>query len=268
MPRRFSLLILAAATMVATGVCSGAGSISRAQPPSAWLAYGGNAQVTNDADGAVARRPAAMRRLWRTKLSGSVIASPLVASDIVVRGRRRSVVFVVTQGGFAYGLDARTGATLWSRAFPTYDTKVCGVFGTAGTPVVDPTGQRLYLVSADGLLRALDTSHGRRQPRAPPLQVVPNPRLQYAWSGLRLLGPTLYVPRRRTATNGTRTTDRPTALCARSTSEVGASSPPWTPFPPAEPRRHLGLGWSLRGAERPLRSTPPSATPVRATTRR
>lgn len=113
-----------------------------ADPPGgSWTSYSAGGFAV-DRSGGVFHRP---RLLWRsTSLDGDVYARPLVA-----HGR----VYVATQGPSLYALDAGTGRVAWrvhyGRAVPR-SMLPCGNVDETGflsTPVLDPSGQRLYAVA-------------------------------------------------------------------------------------------------------------------------
>jgi hypothetical protein len=77
---------------------------------------------------------ASFTQLFMTPVDGQVYAEPLVVG---------STVIVATENDFVYGLNAATGAVLWTTSLGTpYYTKSCGDLtpdiGVTGTPVYDP----------------------------------------------------------------------------------------------------------------------------------
>jgi len=94
-----------------------------------------------------------------TSLGGMIFAQPLV---------NNGVVLTVTENGYAYGLNATTGAQIWSDGFtptatpavqvsgtpPNTTTTTCGDIGSSigitGTPVIDPSTGVAYFVAARG----------------------------------------------------------------------------------------------------------------------
>ena len=87
-------------------------------------------------------------RLFDTVVDGSVYAQPLVIGDTVV---------VTTEKAKAYGINAATGAVIWTRAFgaPFQAAQVppdgCGDLvpdlGSTSTPVYDPATRTVYLTT-------------------------------------------------------------------------------------------------------------------------
>jgi outer membrane protein assembly factor BamB len=151
----------------AVGVEAMLGACATAAVP-AWTTYRHDAARTGiDPDSA---NPVTPSRAWQTPpLDGEVYAQPLVYGPYV---------YVATENDTIYELDAVTGAVVWSKhlATPEPDSAApCGdispSIGITSTPVLDPTTNTIYAVSAvsDGVhassvrhdLFALDLGSGR-----------------------------------------------------------------------------------------------------------
>jgi outer membrane protein assembly factor BamB len=149
-----------------------------------WLAYGHDAQLTNDAPQAAITSATAgsLHELWRRGLDGAVIASPLAVGG---------VVYVATEAGSVYALAAGTGAIVWARSFPLEDSGVCGTWGISSTGAVDLVRGLLYVADADGFVHALSLADGAEAWR---VRITDRPATEYVWGGLRLVGGRLYAP--------------------------------------------------------------------------
>ena len=83
---------------------------------------------------------------WNANVSGQIYAEPLIVGNTVL---------VATEQNNVYGLDAATGAVLWSNTSlgtpVTQSTLPCGninpVVGITGTPVVDTATSLMYVVA-------------------------------------------------------------------------------------------------------------------------
>jgi hypothetical protein len=97
--------------------------------------------------------------LHNPKVDGKVDAQPLYLSQLTIRGAAHNVVFVATEHGSVYAIDADAGTTLWQVSLlatgeTTSDTRGCGQvqpeIGVTSTPVIDrvagPNGT-LYVVA-------------------------------------------------------------------------------------------------------------------------
>jgi hypothetical protein len=88
--------------------------------------------------------------LFSQQLNGAVYAQPLV-DDSPADGPD-GILLAVTEGNYAYGLDAKTGAIKWSRYFGTpWNPGNCGdlipTIGITGTPVIDPSNNTAYFTA-------------------------------------------------------------------------------------------------------------------------
>jgi len=162
-----------------------------------WSHYGGDAQVTNDVPVAVAKSTgidattaANLQQRWQANLDGGLVASPLYLDAL---DGMQPLVYVATENGSVYALDAGTGSVVWKRTFPTYETSGCGTYGISSTGVIDRARGVLYVAAADGKAYALDLETGTTAPGWP-VQLPIDPRTGYVWGALTLAGTTLYVP--------------------------------------------------------------------------
>ncbi len=161
MPRRFLVPFVIALALTAQAVL---GAYAGAAAP-AWTTYRHDAARSGiDPDSTSPLTPA---QAWQTPvLDGEVYAQPLVYG---------SHVYVATENDSVYELDAATGAVVWSSHLATPEPSTmapCGdispSIGITGTPVLDPTTNRIYAVgsvSAAGAVHhelfALDLTSGQ-----------------------------------------------------------------------------------------------------------
>ncbi|NOT59055.1 MAG: hypothetical protein HOP19_02395 [Acidobacteria bacterium] len=97
-------------------------------------------------------------KLFDLPVDGFVYAQPLVVSDLLVAGKKRNVVVVVTEHNSVYLFDADSGARLWQRNFgpsvpipnpswnqpPYIFQDLTNEVGITSTPVIDRATQTLY----------------------------------------------------------------------------------------------------------------------------
>ncbi len=132
--------------------------------------------------------PAALKsggfgKIWAQPLDGAVRHSPLVVTNLTVKGHPHDVVFVGTDSNSIFAVDAKSGAILWSdkRIFaPLSGAQFSGgsfddrQFGVLSTPVIDRKTNAIYacLPRAKGLsqhfvLVGLDLATGMMKPGFP-----------------------------------------------------------------------------------------------------
>jgi glucose dehydrogenase len=154
-------------------------------PGTDWLAYGHDAQLTNDSPQPAITPDVArgLRELWTASLDGAIIASPLYARD---------TLFAATEGGSVYALNPSDGSVLWRTPLGTVEAGDCGTWGISSTGAIDEQRGLLYVVNSDGELYALDLVTGTIAPGFP-LTLSTRPAFEYVWGGLRLVDSRLYV---------------------------------------------------------------------------
>ena len=252
MPRRLlavssSLLVLTSLCAVARAHAAGSAAARSAAEPTAWTSYANDNQLRNSASSSSLTRQSVpgLTSTWTATLDGAVFASPLA-----FRVAGRQLLFVATEAGSVYALDASTGEAIWKRDLGTVTTADCGTWGITSTGAIDPTRGLLFVIGATGSLHALDLSTGEES-EGYPEQVVDQTALEYVWGGLRIAGGRVYVPIASYCDVG-----GPRPVPGRKSE--GASARPClrrdrlgSRSGPAESRWHLGLGRHLgRSARR------------------
>lgn len=158
--------------------------------PTSWTSYGGENQLQNSVWSRTLTR-AGVRTLqpeWKAQLDGKVYASPLAFTV----GARR-LVFVATEGGSVYALDAADGKVVWQTFVGTVTTRECGTWGVTSTGTISRSGRVLYVIGATGALHALSLDTGE-DIAGFPKQIIDHPDYEYVWGGLRIAAGRLYVP--------------------------------------------------------------------------
>jgi Bacterial Ig-like domain (group 2) len=115
-------------------------------------------------------------KLFSYAVDGYAYAEPLLMSNVTINGAAHNVIYVATEHDSVYAFDADnygSGAPLWqvsllnSNETPMTDGPIQPYQGVTSTPVIDPSSNTLYVVSAQDLsgtstfrLNALDISTG------------------------------------------------------------------------------------------------------------
>jgi outer membrane protein assembly factor BamB len=136
-------------------------------------------------------------QIWSTDVGAVVAASPVLASDVSVNGTPLDLLYIGTEHGDLYALDASTGQVVWQRNLGSQLVTGCfdgpdEVFGISDTPFVDRTTQSLFVVGGDGSLYALDLATGETR-TGWPVTVTSDPAHELVYSAVTLSGGALYV---------------------------------------------------------------------------
>jgi hypothetical protein len=172
--------------------------LSPPPPPAGdWLTYGHDPQRSGNAAGETAITTANVGTLglqWSAGVDGKITAQPLFVSAATVLGQTHDVIVAATASNTLYALEAGTGTPLWTRHFasPNGAGAIPGGFGIAGTPVIDPTTNRIYAVTDDGLLRTVSLADGT-DAAASLAVVTADTTTNFVWGGLNLVGGSLYL---------------------------------------------------------------------------
>lgn len=132
---------------------------------------GQNAQETALTTSNVA--PSTFGKLFSVTVDGQIYAQPLVVSNVSIGGGTHNVVFVATENGSVYALDANTGHQYWQVSLGTPVSTssincpdISPQYGITSTPAIDPSTNLLYVVALNGSsyqLRALSIATGSTQ---------------------------------------------------------------------------------------------------------
>lgn len=124
---------------------------------------------------------------WKRDLGSAIDAQPLYAGGVTIGSVKHDVVYVGTEGGAFYALDAGSGHVLWSRslgsATSTCDELPGGVFGITGTATFDRATNRVYVGDGRDKVDALDMRTGAEAPGWP-VAVTTNVSGEHIYSAL------------------------------------------------------------------------------------
>src|SRR5438876_4602461 len=154
------------ATLLVAGAAGGARGAAPRANDGDWLSYGHDGRLDNAVVSPTLRPSTVpdLRERWRAELDGTVVASPLVAGD---------VVYAATDACSVYALATGDGHVLWQQTTGTGFE--CGItFGISSTGAIDKTRRLLYEIGADGQLHAFDLASGA-EAAGFPIDLVPSP---------------------------------------------------------------------------------------------
>jgi outer membrane protein assembly factor BamB len=141
-----------------------------------------------------------LKQHWATQLNGAILTQPTLAAGVKVNGVPTDVVYAATMAGTMYALNAATGAIIWQQSVPPATTPRCpglfqGVIGFMGTPTIERSTNRLYIVSGRGYLHAYDLATGADTPgfNLPIIDAANFWPRTFVYGGLNLIGSSLYI---------------------------------------------------------------------------
>lgn len=137
-----------------------------------------------------------LHRLWVTDLGGWISdAQPVYAHNVNVNGKAADILYVGTESGVFYAIDAISGQRIWSRQLGTAIATSCGDYeqGIAGTAVLDRGKfykDRVYVADGQNNVYALNLADGSII--WGPINVA-SPDHLHIYSALNVSGGNLYV---------------------------------------------------------------------------
>ncbi|HEY7398167.1 MAG TPA: PQQ-binding-like beta-propeller repeat protein [Gaiellaceae bacterium] len=160
-----------------------------------WSAYGRAATAANDGAVALTDADVAMlRRRWNVTVGGSLTAQPLYVPAVTISGHSRTLLLVASSTNVVTAIDPTHGTIVWRRSLGPTRPQVCGGSGgIESTPAVDLARGRVYVIGADGHLRALSLATGVPVPRFD-VQIIKRTDVETVWGALRLSDDRIYVP--------------------------------------------------------------------------
>jgi outer membrane protein assembly factor BamB len=125
-----------------------------------WTRFGYDAARTNNAPHGISAAKVGGLSEKRVQIAGTVDSSPIYFSRVRVSGRTRELLVMTTTYGKTLGVDASTGATLWTFTPSSYSSVAGSSQITTATPVADSSGRYVFAASPDGLIHKLRVSNG------------------------------------------------------------------------------------------------------------
>jgi glucose dehydrogenase len=132
-----------------------------------WLMYGFNLQRTGENPFESILTPstvAGLQELWSYDLGAVTIMQPVLATGVIVNGSPKDLVYMGAEHGDLYAIDVASGTMVWHQNLGSQQTSCHdmpdGVFGVSGSPFLDRTNNRMFVVGSDGNMYALDLSTG------------------------------------------------------------------------------------------------------------
>src|SRR4051812_35638612 len=148
------------ATVVTDSPASSAPATTPARTAGDWTRFGYDAAKTNNAPHGISAGKIAGLSELRVKIAGTADSSPIYFAHVRVKGRTRELLVLTTLYGKTLGVDASSGATLWTFTPSSYSQLAGSSQFTTATPVADSSGRYVFAASPDGLIHKLRVSNG------------------------------------------------------------------------------------------------------------
>lgn len=154
-----------------------------------WTRFGYDAARTNHAPHGINAAKVAGLTERRVQIAGMVDSSPIYFSRVRVKGRFRELLVMTTTYGKTLGVDAASGATLWTFTPSSYSSVAGSPQFTTATPVADSSGRYVFAASPDGVIHKLRVSNGSQVTSGHwPVSITRNPSHEKIASSLNLDG--------------------------------------------------------------------------------
>jgi len=192
--------VLALALLVGCGGGSSDSSATTPPPASAphakasahsgdWTRFGYDMSKSNHSPHGISAAKVAGLSEQRIRLPGTVDSSPIYIARASVKGTRRELLVMTTTYGKTLGMDASSGAILWTFTPSSYSSVAGSPQITTATPVADPSDRYVYAASPDGLIHKLRVSNGSQVRSGHwPARMTVNPQHEKIASSLNLDG--------------------------------------------------------------------------------
>jgi outer membrane protein assembly factor BamB len=139
---------------------------------------------------------AGLHSLWSFDLGAVTISQPVLASGVVVNSAVRNILYIGTEHGDFYALDADSGAVVWQRNLGSVQTTCHDtpdtVFGIGGAAVIDHSVGVVYVAGGDGGVYGLDMVSGTSK-TGWPVKKTFTAAQEHVYGGLTIAGGQLYV---------------------------------------------------------------------------
>jgi outer membrane protein assembly factor BamB len=194
-----TVAVLAGVAVLPAVPASSAGSRPKATAEVDWSTYGYDVMRTgynpNETTLGV-DNVGTLDRIWSFDLGAVTIMQPGFAANVLLNGNPTDIVYVGSEHGAFFALNADTGAVVWQRNLGFQDTDCWdmpdSIFGVSGAPSIDRANNRLFVVGGDGNLYSLDLSTGATT-SGWPVTVIPDPAIEHTYGGVTVRNGKVYV---------------------------------------------------------------------------
>ncbi len=164
-----------------------------------WPTFGFNLQRTGENPFETTITPstvAGLQKHWSFDLGAVTVMQPVLAAGVIVAGTLKDLVYMGSEHGDLYAIDATSGAVVWQRNLGSQLTGCPDMpdntFGVSGSPFLDRVNDRMFVVGGDGNIYALDLSNGATR-SGWPVAVTTDPANEHNYGGVNVFNGIAYA---------------------------------------------------------------------------
>lgn len=164
-----------------------------------WPTYGFNLQRTGENPFESTITPltvTGLHELWSFDLGAVTVMQPVLAAAVIVNGSPKDLVYMGTEHGDLYAIDAISGTMVWQRNLGSQLTGCPDMpdntFGVSGSPFLDRANNRMFVVGGDGNMYELNLSTGATRPGGP-VPVTADPAHEHTYGGVNVYNGIAYA---------------------------------------------------------------------------
>ena len=164
-----------------------------------WPTFGFNVQRTgeNPFESIItASTVAELQMHWSFDLGAVTVMQPVLAAGVIVEGLPKDLIYMGSEHGDLYAADASSGSLIWQRNLGSQLTGCSdmpdNIFGVSGSPFIDRTNGRMFVVGGDGNMYALDLATGRTR-SGWPVPVTTDPLHEHNYGGVNVFNGVAYA---------------------------------------------------------------------------
>lgn len=164
-----------------------------------WPTFGFNVQRTGEnpfESTITASTVAGLQMHWAFDLGAVTVMQPVLAAGVIVQGIPKDLVYMGSEHGDLYAIDASSGSLVWQRNLGSQLTGCPdmpdNIFGVSGSPFIDRATSRMFVVGGDGNMYALDLATGAIR-SGWPVPVTTDPAHEHNYGGVNVFNGVAYA---------------------------------------------------------------------------
>ena len=164
-----------------------------------WPTFGFNVQRTGEnpfESSVTASTVAGLQMHWSFDLGAVTVMQPVLAAGVIVGGLPKDLIYMGSEHGDLYAIEASSGSLVWQRNLGSQLTGCPdmpdNIFGVSGSPFLDRGTSRMFVVGGDGNMYALDLATGATRPGWP-VPVTTDPLHEHNYGGVNVFNGVAYA---------------------------------------------------------------------------